>query len=297
MNELAPYVFDDPSGEMPNAKLLFNILTAIDDSQRGTGVKLTHRIKYVRGGQVITLTVMHLVALKSTDITVLRQLSPRVRSVQFQFIAPDTGDALAYGMVSIDVLHSSVTKQLPVVLYTEPANPRERTADYDWDDAGVPEDDREFVAGVVDKVYNMHQEMPLGMKMNTEPLHDADFSKTPSSSSARKRKTDVSEVESSAAVSANVIGCCIHFSAVPSFEADFLEFMARKYGPRWLGATVIFPCIRRCEDEDVFFPPQLFVSVSLAQAINRDAKAYATIGAKRLCSKLNGAVVVEDDDE
>lgn len=271
----------------PNAMLVCNILVSVLMAQRWRNVKapsLQHRLRYAPGEDRIVLSVEHVAAMDRANIEAIKALSPRVLGMRFQFTSPEHDDALTSGLVIFDLLHTGAQRKPVVPAYMAPARRRTRTTPVDWKDSVVLECDREFVLRVVDDVYNMHQLMPAKMNMSVEAIEDADYARCVPAKRKHEDDTPLDDESENTSTRTHpaLVGYCIHFVGVPSFDETFLDHMARKYATRWLGATVIFPRARWTT------PPQLVVSISCENALLQSSAPRAVCGAKRLCKKIYG---------
>lgn len=271
----------------PTATLICNILSTILVANRRRDPRapsLKHMLRHAIGEDRVTLHVYNARALESTDITALRALSTRVLGIRFQFTSPQNDDPLGHSHIIFDVLHSAAERVPTMPVYTEPVRRRHRTMEINWTNSVVAQPDRAVVLAVIDDVYNMHQLMPVGMSVSIEGLEDTDH--TGSASKKRKAGSEpADDGETSTEHSkAALIGYCLHFVNIPSFNDNFLTHMAQKHATRWLGATVLFPRTRK--SGALIIPAQLMVSVGCEHALVQASKPRATLGAKRLCKKI-----------
>lgn len=278
------------AAQAPNAVLLCNILSTICRAQPRLK-KLEHMIRYTRDDGKIVFHVMKVCVLDATAINALRNLSPRILGMRFQFTSLQSGAPLDNGTLIFDILHTSVQRIAAAPVYVEPTQRRSRAVEIDWSDNIVLVNDRKAVLAVIDDVYNMHQLMPGKITVSIETIDDADYTRTNGVAaqtapalSKRKRNADdaISETVSQSAVP--LLGYCLHFVGVPSFDDNFLVHMAQKYATRWLGGTIIFP--RRMNKSNILVPCQLLVSLGCEHALVQASQPRAICGAKRLCKKM-----------
>lgn len=291
---------DEHSGDItkmtqraPNTVLLCNIITTILHAQPGKR-KLSHLIRYTREDGKIVMQLHKVRVLDAQVLDALRNLSPRILGMRYEFTSLEDGEPIWHGMLIFDVLHTAVERIPPLAAYVEPVQRRSRALDIDWSDNVVLVNDRKSVLAVIDDVYNMHQVMPGKITVSIETIDDTDYTKkssgVPPPPTLAKRKRSVADTpedalsETVSASAAPHLGYCLHFVGVPSFDDNFLVHMARKYATRWLGATVIFP--RRIADKNILMPCQLLVSLGCEHALVQASKPRAICGAKRLCKKM-----------
>lgn len=291
LKQLAPELGEDmANGPVPNATLVYGILSLVLGAQRRrnpNAERLKHSLRYSQGEDRITLNVMHLAALDASDLEALRGFSQRILGVRFQFTSIKNDDPITYGHIIVDILHTQAARTPTLAPYTEPARRRPRVVNPDWSRSVVLEVDRALVMRVVDDVYNMQQLMPARMPMSIEAIEDTDHTQSVQASSRKRKPVDAVENDSDTSRSrVSLVGYCIHFVGVPSFNDNFLTHMAQKYSGRWLGATITFPYARK--SDSALVPQQLMVSIGAEHVLAQASRPRAVCGAKRLCKKIYG---------
>jgi hypothetical protein len=286
----------DVMATAPSAVFVSNVLSCVLASQKKRLPRfksMQHKLRYARGEKTIELIVFNLRVFDEQDIAALKLLSPRVLQVFFHFVNPESLDPLACGMMSLRLLHSSSDLSDPAPrVFAELTRRRQRTHDVDWSTSTVVPIDRDLVLRVIDDVYNMYEIMPPDVTVSLEPIKEVDYS-VHAKRAVLKRKdqhvddTSLASVQNSGAQ----LGYCLHFCGVPSFGDEFFAHMANKYGPRWLGATLLFPSVTK--HASIIYPQRLAISISAASSIVQSSKAFASVGAKRLCGK----VYIDQDNE
>lgn len=237
--------------------------------------------------------------------------------VRFQFASQTTGDPLKYGLLIMHLLvrgptsanesGESVAERLAQNRlrlrhpYAEPAVRRPQTFPLDWSRSIVRSAaDRALVLELIDDVYNMQAVMPLGLTVSLEPVVLDNYAERVQSglggAASKKRKKGARPDDESADASSDTatvaenrcVGYTLHFSGVPSFDDNFLDYMRHKYASRWLNAIVLFPHVRGTgeQDEELIFAPILAISLGTDQAVSQDCKPFAITGSKRLCNKI-----------
>ena len=97
--------------------------------------------------------------------------------MHFHFVAHDTQDPLACGMMTVNLLHISVplTEIMPPPPFVELAQRHTPTHNIDWNSSVVAAVDRPLVIKVVDDIYNMYALMPATLTVSLEPINEIDY--------------------------------------------------------------------------------------------------------------------------
>jgi hypothetical protein len=279
----------DWSSTAPNSILVCNVLNLLLKRQRqrrSNAPGFKHRVSWSANQPLIRLEVFPLLTVDTDDIDALRSLSSRVRSLRFVF--ERSGQPLAYGQITLELVDARLAHAPPPLpLYAPPGLHNRRIFDVDWSESVVLKPDRALVLRVIDSVHNMHETMPADIRVSIEPIEAANYEQR-ARSKKRKQSAAADAVvdESSDATSVahgQLVGYCLHFVNVPSFNDSFLDHLAAAYDGRFIGAAVLFPQKR---GKDVLLEQQLSVSVSADHTLVQQAKPHALRGAKRLCRKV-----------
>lgn len=293
LGEVVPHdasTVSDVIATAPSAVFVSNVLSYVLESQKNRLPRfksMQHKLRYIRGEKTIELTVFNVRVFDDKDIAALKMLSPRVLQVFFHFINTETLDPLACGMMSMRLLHASsepVDAPAPRV-FNELTRRRVRTHEVDWSSSTVAPIDRDLVLRVIDDIYNMYEIMPPDVTVSLEPIKEIDYSAHAKRAAVKRKEQPVDETSlASVQNSGAQLGYCLHFCGVPSFGDEFFAHMANKYGQRWLGVTLLFPWCNK--STGVIHPQRLALSISAASSIAQTSKAFASVGAKRLCGKV-----------
>lgn len=306
--DIAEVLHESISGEHPNSINVYNLLRAVVATQKGTRCRLRHLVRHAAGSKQIVLIIFKLAFLTYESIEILRTSSPRITSIRFQFEAVDSRDILDTGTMIVTLQHTSVSKPTFALLY-EPVPAASRAApivDVDWSVGKCEMDDRTRILRVIDLVLNMYALMPAALTYSYEGLYDADFTvacqsesveqqsvdatATLSADSCKRKKPVATTVDTQSDQSdsqASLIGYALHFERVPSFDANFLDYLKAQLGIMWLGTVVLFPrTIALKNGRNVSTFGQLIVTIASSRTRADAATAHAIVGAKRLCRKM-----------
>src|SRR5690606_28957143 len=80
----------------------------------------------------------------------------------------------------------------------------------------------------------------------------------------------------------DTLGYALHFSNVPTLSSQFLNYLKQHFDGSFLNALVCMPHKRR----DIVIPAQLIVQLRADNSVFATSNAFATIGAKRVCLKV-----------
>lgn len=296
IGELVNETWSGKSESAPNTSLMVNCISVLYAAQQHRSAKKERRLRrrVVRSGSVFLLILTRIAVMRSTEVASLYSLSRRVLGVEFRFRDPQTNLALSYGCVVIKLLDATAAvSEATRPVYTPPRERRAQQVEFDFNDAGVEANDRTLIKELCDMVYNIHEIMPCGIAFSLEPITRADFSNVvgvdaslTESTAGKKRKDD----------SADVLGYCLHFVGVPSFGAEFFDYLQTRYNTRYLGANVLFPYSMRLRklNKDMVSRQRLSIMISAESALPQEVIQHAQVGAKRLCRKVNEALTADN---
>jgi len=275
----------------PNAKLVVNCLYALLRAQRERNKRApTLKQRITEHGQMVTLVVYRLSALRDSEVAQLYQLSPRVLGVTMQFRDLHNHKQLGYGCVVVQLLRADATTVPARAPYVPPAVRRKRTIAFDYDGSDVRVGDRPLVERVVDQVYNVCELMPLGLTFSLEPITPSNYEdlvgeESETAVSLQKKAGKRMHAEPT------VLGYCLHFVGVRSFGAEFFEYLAEQHGVRYLGALVLFPhqVLTRGNGAPTVARQRLNVMLASELHMPQEVRPHALSGARRLRRKLHAA--------
>lgn len=276
-------------------RIVCNLLTLLWKVQRE---RLPHRkpcLKYqllgARTERRITLVANYLAIMAQQDCDTLLRSEPRVLDLRFQFTSLLEDKHLTYGCLTIDI--SCTTPIDTPIAYCPPSQRRTRTKPVDWTRSIVLAGDRTMLLDLIDDVYNIDARMPTTIEQWLEPIlgdgvplhHHTQNGNGKRARGAGKRADSDDESDDDASTTETIgplLGYCVSFTHVPSFNLSFLRHLEQKYSGRWLSAMVLFPHESK-KPGRVREPQRLVISLRAETTLVQQAKADAMCsGAKRL---------------
>ncbi len=242
--------------------IVSNLLTFVFTVQYKHFPRGSDSIKYhiigSRNDKKITLVVYYINLIEMAECESAMRTQARITDVRFQFTSLIDNRPMKYGCITVDI---DTTSQQPV-LQGYPEVPkslrRERTSNVDWSNSVVLQSDRSLVLELIDDVCNLEARMPVNITQWLDGVYGTDCSRTITDenkhgkrvqeddddsnqrhNNASQNDEDGSEVSS--VVRAPLVGYCISFTGLPSFNLAFLRHLKRKYETCWVSAIVIFP--------------------------------------------------------
>lgn len=285
--------FVTASAKAPTSAIVYNLLLKVRSLVKHATppIEIKYQLKPASNGSEVLVVINKVPSLTAAQHAALRQLSPRIHTIRFQFRTLDTADPLGYGcMVFAIKLQPLESAEQWRALFRQPPQRQRMCATPDWTLTVVRNNDRGLVLAVIDDVYNMTEFMPTDMCVSLEPIEDVNYQTHTAASRKRGALASETDDESSAA-HGNVIGYALHFTDVPSFDDAFIAYLSNKYESRWVGFALVFPHMRqRGNGSGVRVPQRFVVEISTETAPLGAAQAHATKGARRLVRKLHAVV-------
>lgn len=236
-------------------RIICNLLTEVHGVQQEHLAKHRPDIKYqiigARTDRVIVLVVNYIRLIDLASCESIIRAEGRIKDIRFQFVSLVDSKPLSYGCVTFDI---ACRDDVPVGVYTEvPKNlRRQRTIDIDWEQTVVEQHDRSLVLELIDDVCNFELRMPVNIGQWLEGVYSDDCNKSIVEESngngkrARHHDNDDSNENNDndddhSGVSRRLIGYCISFTNLPSFNYALLSHLKQKYSHRWASALLVFP--------------------------------------------------------
>lgn len=271
-------------------RIICNLLTEVHGVQREQLARHRPDIKYqiigTRTDRVIVLVVNYIKLLDAASCESIMRAESRIKDIRFQFVSLVDSKPLSYGCVTFDIacrddvargVYAEVPKRLR----------RQRTIDIDWEHSVVEQHDRALVLELIDDVCNFEPRMPINIGQWLEGVYSDDcdraFVVTAVDESAHKGKRKRQHVDDSggggddnddderSGVSRRLIGYCISFINLPSFNYALLSHLKQKYSLRWASALVVFPSATTKQHVHQRFPQRLAVTLRCNSTLTQTA--------------------------
>jgi hypothetical protein len=266
---------------------------------------------------VITLVINYIKLIEYTDCEAMMRGELRLLDMRFQFASLIDAKALSYGCLTIDI---SCTTPIGIALAYAPIAARDRrtrTMTIDWSKSAVLTNDRSLVLELMDDIYNCEARMPTDIYEWLEPIFASGSGSNDTRAiengnrhhhnhqrghvelngngkrySRTNRDDDDADADDTDTGDGGdvdqqqqLIGYCINFTNVPSFNLSFLTYLRQKYGARWLSALVLFPHQRA--------PQRLAISIRCETALIQNIMPSAASGSKRIRTIIENELVNE----
>lgn len=251
------------SNEHTFTRIICNLLTCFWRVQEhhfpGRPPEIKYQIIGSRTDRVITLVINYINIVEHFECEAITRGESRILDIRYQFVSLVDSKALAYGCLTIDISCTTpIGSALPYVPLPAGSR-RKRTMEIDWSNSIVLDNDRKIVLDLIDDVHNYESLMPIDLCewlapiFNTHnPINDDDDDNEPNhhnhkavngngKRNARASARHDDDDSSLSNLEEHLLGYCITFTNVPSFNLSFLNYLKQKYATRWLSATVIFP--------------------------------------------------------
>lgn len=293
-------------------RIICNVLTAfwrIENTRLPTKKpSIKYQIIGNRHDRIITLVINYVKILELADCRAIMRGETRLIDMRFQFTSLLDSKALKYGCVSIDISCTTpVGASVPYVAL--PARYRRaRTMQIDWSKSVVLKNDRQIVLDLIDDVFNMQEFMPTDITHWLEGLYqqtatvaasngkrhgdDNDYARGIAANddddngneSDDTATTTNGDEENCRQQQQQIVGYCLSFTNLPSFNLSFLADLKEKYSTRWLTALILFPTNRA--------PQRLAISISCETTLMQ-SNTIAANGSKRIKKIIDSQLLVD----
>lgn len=292
-------------------RIICNLLTEVHGLQREHLARHRPDIKYqiigTRTDRVIVLVVNYIKLIDMASCESIVRAESRIKDIRFQFVSLIDSKPLSCGCLTFDIacrddVRQSTYAEVPRALR------RQRTIDIDWEKTVVEAHDRALVLELIDDVCNLEARMPINIGQWLEGVYSDDCNRAvvdePNGNGKRARHyaidddgddgTQENNGDGSGGDSRRLIGYCISFTNLPSFNYALLAYLKQKYSHRWASALVVFPSAAAAapaakQRVQRHFPQRLVVTLRCGSTLTQTANG-GLYTSKRIRTLITSAV-------